>query len=150
MSVESLTIALHHSRATGTARLVLLGIAYAIGEVASLILLDSFTDGWTTLLVLAVAVAIGLALLAGRALATLRAAGMALVKGEEIGPVIAQGALVGVAGILLIMPGLLSDAAAVALLVPRWRARAGKNLSDRVHARIARRRMSGDPPRQLP
>jgi len=128
---------------------VLLGIAYAIGEVASLVLLDSFTDGFTTLLWIIVAGAVGLALLAGRALATLRAAGVALVKGEEIGPVIAQGALVGVAGVLFIVPGLLSDAAGLALLVPAWRAKAGKNLSDRVHARIARR-MSGPPPRQLP
>jgi UPF0716 protein FxsA len=129
---------------------MLLGLAYAIGEVASIVLLGSFTDGFTTLFVLLVAGAIGLALLAGRALATLRAAGVALVKGEEIGPVIAQGALVGVAGVLFIVPGLLSDAVAIVLLVPRWRARAGKNLSDRVHARIARRRMSGEPPRQLP
>ena len=129
---------------------MLLGLAYAIGEVASIVLLGSFTDGFTTLFVLLVAAAFGFALLAGRALATLRAAGVALVKGEEIGPVIAQGALVGVAGVLFIVPGLLSDAVAIALLVPRWRARAGKNVSDRVHARITRRRMSGEPPRQLP
>jgi UPF0716 protein FxsA len=129
---------------------MLLGLAYAIGEVASIVMLGSFTDGFTTLLVLIVGAGLGFALLAGRTIATLRAAGMALVKGEEIGPVIAQGALVGVAGVLFILPGLLSDAAAIALLVPRWRARAGKNLSDRVHARITRRRMSGEPPRQLP
>ena len=129
---------------------MLLGLAYAIGEVASIVVLDSFTDGFTTLLVLIVGAGIGFALLAGRTIATLRAAGVALVTGEEIGPVIAQGALVGVAGVLFIVPGLLSDAVAIALLVPRWRARAGKNLSDRVHARITRRRMSGEPPRQLP
>jgi UPF0716 protein FxsA len=129
---------------------MLLGLAYAIGEVASIVLLGSFTDGFTTLFVLLVGAGLGFALLAGRTLATLRAAGVALVKGEEIGPVIAQGALVGIAGVLFIVPGLLSDAVAIALLVPRWRARAGKNLSDRVHARITRRRMSGEPPRQLP
>jgi len=132
----------------------LLVLAYLIGEVGSIVLLDSYTDGATALLWLLVAAGIGMALLAGRALATLRAAGVALVRGHEIGPVLAQGALVGVAGVLLIVPGLLSDAIAVALLVPAWRARAGKNLSDRVRAHAVRlrdrNRTPGDQPRSLP
>jgi len=118
---------------------VLLALAAVLGEVASLALLGSFTDGLTVLVTLLAAAGVGALLLSGRAIATLRAAGVAVAKREPVTPVLFEGALVAVAGLLFIVPGLLSDVVAIALLVPRWRGRAAERLTARLSERVRAR-----------
>jgi len=83
--------------------IVLLFVAYVIGEVASIAILGSHVGTPYTLLVLAIGVGLGVMLLAGRALATLQNAAEAWSRGEEIGQVVASSALVGLAGILFLV-----------------------------------------------
>jgi UPF0716 protein FxsA len=118
--------------------IVLLFGAYVIGEVASIAILGSYLGAGYTLLVIGLGVMLGVMLLAGRAFSTLQNAAEAWSKGEEIGPIVASSALVGLAGILFLLPGLLSDAAAIALLVPPVRGRMSRNLVGRVKAHAVR------------
>jgi UPF0716 protein FxsA len=150
--------------------IVLLFAALVIGEVSSIAILGSYVGAPWTLLVLAIGVGLGVMLLAGRALGTLQDAAEAWSKGEEIGPILGSSALLGVAGILFLIPGLLSDVAAFALVLPPVRARMTRSLVGRVKAHAVRlhpRRgaapaqggeyidtegveRSGDPPPSLP
>jgi len=123
--------------------IVLLFVAYVIGEVASIAILGSHVGTPYTLLVLAIGVGLGVMLLAGRALATLQNAAEAWSRGEEIGQVVASSALVGLAGILFLVPGLLSDAAALVIILPPVRARMAGKLVGRVKVHAARLRPRG-------
>jgi UPF0716 protein FxsA len=128
--------------------IVLLFGAYVIGEVASIAILGSYVGALTTVLVIVAGVMLGVMLLAGRAFSTLQNAAEAWSKGEEIGPIVASSALVGLAGILFLLPGLLSDAAALALLLPPVRARMSRNLVGRVKAHAVRLHPRGAGPRK--
>lgn len=147
--------------------IVLLFLAYVIGEVASIAILGSYLGAIYTLLVIGAGIMLGVMLLAGRAFSTLQDAAEAWSKGEEIGPIVASSALVGLAGVLFVIPGVLSDAAAIALLLPPVRRRMAGNLVGRVKAHAVRlhpRRggpegeyidaegveRPGEPPRSLP
>lgn len=128
----------------------LLFVAAVIGEVASIWILGSYVGVAYTLLALVLGGMLGVMLVSGRALTTLKSAGEAWSKGEEIGPVVASGALVGLAGILFFIPGLLSDAAALVLILPPVRARMARDLVDRVKAHAVRLHPGGAPSRAAP
>ena len=125
--------------------IVLLFAAYVIGEVASIALLGSYLGAGYTLLVIGIGVALGIMLLAGRAFSTLQDAAEAWSKGEEIGPVVASSALLGLAGILFLVPGVLSDVAALALILPPVRGRMAASLVGRVRAHAVRLHPRGAP-----
>ncbi len=129
---------------------VLLFFAYVIGEIASIVILGGFVGAMYTVLVLAAAAVLGSFLLMGRAAATLRAAAEAMAKREPVGELVAASALGAFAGVLLISPGLLSDALAVILLLPPTRARlAGRmaaGLRGRAQVLVAQVRGHGHGP----
>lgn len=114
---------------------VLLFFAGLLGEVASIVIVASYIGGKYTLIALVVAAGLGALLLMGRAAATLRAAGAAMVKREPVGEVLAASALAAFAGVLFIIPGFLSDIFAVFLLVPQVRARFAGRMVTRLKAR---------------
>lgn len=147
--------------------ILLLFAGLVIGEVASVAIVGSYVGAPYTILAIILGVMLGVMLLAGRAFSTLQNAAEAWSKGEEIGPIVASSALVGLAGILFVIPGFLSDAAGLVLLLPPVRARMSRNLVGRVKAHAVRlhpggpaRRdeyidaegveRPGDPPRSLP
>lgn len=142
---------------------VLLGLAYVIGEIASIAILASHIGGLNTAGVLGVAGLLGVAFLAGRTFATLQDAAEAFVRSEPIGPVIARSAIGAAAGVLFIVPGLLSDAIALVLLIPPVRGRAAQRIVDKTVGRARGHghgevnvidadavERPGDPPHSLP
>lgn len=133
----------------------LLGLAFVIGEVASIATLGSYLGVWPTLAVVALAGAIGVVLLRGRAFATFQKAVEAYRRGERLGPVVASGALVGLAGVLFLTPGALSDLIALVILLPPVRAVLARRMVARIGARARvidaqAYEKPGDPPPSLP
>lgn len=112
----------------------LLLFAYVIGEIASIALLVDQVGGLNTAGVLGVGVLVGILLLAGRAFSTLQDVVVALIEGRPIAPVIVSSALGGLAGVLFLIPGVLSDAIAILLLVPAVRGRTAHSIARRVRA----------------
>lgn len=107
-----------------------------LAEITSVVMVAGWLGGLFTLALLALAGGIGLAVLAGRGVATLTRAGQAMNRGEPVGAVVADGALLALAGVLLLAPGFLSDAAALGLLVPPVRALVARWLVGRVKASV--------------
>lgn len=114
---------------------VLLFFAGLIGEVASIVIVGSYVGGKYTLIALAIAAALGGLLLMGRAAATLKAAAAAWAKGEPIGEIVAASAIGALAGVLLIIPGFLTDVIALIFLMPPMRARLAGRMVARLKAR---------------
>jgi UPF0716 protein FxsA len=148
---------------------VLLGLlVFVAAEVASIVILASHVGSLHAAGVVGVGFLLGLLLLTGRPVRTLKAAADAWGRGRAIGPVVASSALGAGAGVLFLIPGLVSDALALALLVPPVRARLARRMVDRVrrHALDVRGpgavidadavevppddRRGGDPPPALP
>jgi UPF0716 protein FxsA len=114
---------------------VLLLLAYVIGEIASIVILSGFVGWMYTVLAIVAGAALGSMLVMGRAAATLRDAAEALAKREPVGEMVAASALAAFAGVLLIAPGLLSDAIALILLVPPTRGRLARRMAEGMRAR---------------
>lgn len=125
---------------------VLLLLAYVIGEIASIVILSGFVGWMYTVLAIVAGAALGSMLVMGRAAATLRDAAEALAKREPVGEMVAASALAAFAGVLLIAPGLLSDAIALILLLPPTRARLARRMAAgmRARAQIVVAHMGGD------
>jgi UPF0716 protein FxsA len=101
--------------------LVLFALAIA-AEVSSLVWAGRWFGGWTYLALVA-GVVLGMVVLSGRGVARVQAAIAALGSGQSPTAAIVDGALLALAGVLLIVPGFASDAVALLLLVPplrRW------------------------------
>lgn len=112
----------------------LLLLAYVIAEIASIAILVDQLGGLNTAGVIGVGVLVGLMLLAGRTFSTLQDVVVALIERRPIAPVIVSSAIGGLAGILFLIPGVLSDAIAIVLLVPVVRRRAADSIASRVRA----------------
>jgi len=99
-------------------RLMLGALALPLIEIALFILVGGWIGVWPTLGLVALAGMAGILLLRGQgagAMATMRQAGR---PGADPAALLARGALRVLAGLLLIVPGFLTDAIALALLVP--------------------------------
>lgn len=114
-----------------------LAILFAIiAEITSVVLMADLVGGLFTLALLALAGGIGLAVLAGRGVAVLANVNHAMQNREPVGRVVADGALLALAGVLLLIPGFLTDAAALLLLVPFVRGPIAGALVRRVKAHV--------------
>ena len=92
-------------------------------EIVLLIRLGQWIGFWATLLVVMAAAFTGLAIVNHQGMRAFNATTAALAKGEPPLAAMTDGVMLMIAGTLLIMPGLLTDAIALALLVPpvrRW------------------------------
>ncbi len=102
-----------------------MGLAILLAIVAELASIAIVADvaGWLwTLAGLALAAGLGMAVLANRGVTTLGRAAEAMQSGTPVGPVVVDGALVALAGVLLIIPGFVTDVVGLLLLAPpiRW------------------------------
>lgn len=111
---------------------LLAGLALPFMELVVLIKVGQSIGVWRLLLLLIGMAALGAALLYWQGGTTLRQAHAALMRGEPpVGPML-DGVLLVAAGVLLLAPGLITDAVALVLLVPPLRRAIGRGLLRRA------------------
>jgi UPF0716 protein FxsA len=115
-------------------------IALPILELALLIKTGQAIGFWATLGLLLGAVVIGGAIMSRQGISVARRAQEAVATGRPpVGPVL-DGAFLLLAGALLISPGFITDAMALALLVPPIRRKVARwcvrRLAERAHVRV--------------
>ncbi|WP_062015268.1 FxsA family protein [Aureimonas sp. AU4] len=115
--------------------LPLLLLALPLAEIGMFIWVGGHIGvGWTLLLVVA-SVVVGLALLKRQTLSTLRRARAEARAGRMPEREIVHGALIALAGVLLVIPGFLSDIAGLLLFLPPVRDLIWRGLRSRVVVR---------------
>jgi UPF0716 protein FxsA len=102
--------------------LFLLFVAVPILEIALFIQVGGLIGLWPTLAIVVLTAFAGIALVRTQGLQALRALQTNLSQGRDPVSPIAHGALILVAGVLLLTPGFFTDAVGLALLVPPVRA----------------------------
>lgn len=93
-------------------------LAALVAELASIAIVSDLIGWLATMALLAGAVVLGMTVLAGRGVAIMGRAASAMQGGEPVGPVVVDGALVALAGVLLVVPGFVTDVVGLLLLVP--------------------------------
>jgi len=116
-------------------------LAAIIAELASIAIVSDLAGWLWTMAGLAGAVVLGMTVLAGRGVATMQKAAAAMQGGEPVGPVVVDGALIALAGVLFVIPGFVSDVVALSLLVPPVRVLVRKAAARRFQSRFV---MVGD------
>ena len=114
-------------------------IVVPLAELAVLIAVGDVIGLWPTLLLLLVVSVAGAWLAKREGLAAWRRFQLALADGRVPTVEVADGAMILLAGALLLTPGFLTDVAGVLLLLPPTRAMA-RRLAPRLAARRLRRR----------
>jgi UPF0716 protein FxsA len=123
--------------------LFLLLIAVPIIEIALFIEIGGWIGSWPTIGVVVLTAAVGTVLLRAQGLAALGEVQRTLNIGGNPAPALAHGALILVAGVLLLTPGFFTDGVGFLLLVPAVRAAVIRHLRRRmtvVHMHAAARR----------
>ncbi len=100
----------------------LLLVVVPIIEIALFIQVGGWLGLWPTIGVVILTAAIGTALLRAQGLATLGELQRRLATGEDPSATLAHGAMILVAGVLLLTPGFFTDGVGFALLMPPVRA----------------------------
>jgi UPF0716 protein FxsA len=130
--------------------LFILFVAVPIIEIALFIQVGGWIGLWATLAIVVLTAALGTVLVRAQGLQTLRTLQSNVERGgDPMGP-IAHGALILLAGVLLLTPGFFTDAVAVALLIPtatRGRDPVGRGAD---HGGRGRQRVSLAPERSRP
>lgn len=101
----------------------LLFVVVPVLEVWLLIKIGSAIGAIMTIVWLFLAAVIGINLIRYQGVATLMSINQQIQKGEVPAQSMAEGMLIGIAGVLLIIPGFASDFLALILLVPLFRRR---------------------------
>lgn len=117
-------------------KILLTVVAVSLLELAILVRLGMLIGFWPMLAVVFGVGIIGLALARSQGLRTLRAIQNDLAAGRVPAPRLIDQALIMVGGLLLILPGLLSDVAAIALFLPPTRALVKRAVGRRIGRRI--------------
>lgn len=99
-----------------------LAVAYVAVEVVSMIVVASFVGALPMLLLLILAMVAGFALLRSNGLGAIGAIRAEVDGGRAPAAAFADRALVFIAGLLLVVPGFVSDVFALVLLLPAVRA----------------------------
>lgn len=135
--------------------LFLLLVAVPVLEIALFIQVGGWLGTWPTIGIVVLTAAIGTLLLRIQGLATLSELQRRLSAGEDPSATLAHGAMILVAGVLLLTPGFFTDAVGFLLLMPPVRAAAIRfarsrmvHVATRVHtAANTRGHMGGGSPR---
>lgn len=106
----------------------LLAILWMLAEIALFIAVDGLIGLGPTLLAVLLSMVLGGVLVRHQGLRTLRAAEETIRRGDPPLRELVEGLCVLVGGALLILPGFLSDAIGLVLLVPALRERLGRAL----------------------
>lgn len=101
-----------------------------IAEIAGFILVGRWIGLWPTLLLIVLSTIAGSVLLRVQGLGALRRLGKN--QGDEAGRQIVHGALIVVAGILLIIPGFITGLIGILLFIPAVRDLAWKHFKNRI------------------
>lgn len=99
-------------------RLFLLLVAVPIIEIALFIEIGGWIGTWPTIGIVILTALIGSVLLRQQGMAALRDVQGRIASGENPGRLLAEGAMILVAGVLLLTPGFFTDAFGFALLIP--------------------------------
>jgi UPF0716 protein FxsA len=102
--------------------LFILFVAVPIVEIALFIQVGGWLGLWPTLAIVILTALVGAVLVRTQGLETVRRLKRNLAQGRDPVSPIAHGALILVAGVLLLTPGFFTDAVALALLLPPVRA----------------------------
>jgi len=103
--------------------LFLVFVSVPIVEIALFVQVGGAIGLWPTLAIVILTASIGTSLMRAQGLSTLNRLQTSLGNGSNPADPIAQGAMILVAGVLLLTPGFFTDALGFALLVPplrRW------------------------------
>jgi UPF0716 protein FxsA len=123
--------------------LLLVFVAVPILEIALFIQVGGFIGLWPTLAIVVLTAIVGTTLMRIQGLNALGRLRTRLAAGEDpVGP-IADGALILVAGVLLLTPGFFTDTIGLLLLVPAVRAALIRAIAARVSLRAATVSASG-------
>ncbi len=122
-------------------RLFLLLVAVPIIEIALFIEVGGWIGTWETIGIVVLTAFIGSILLRQQGMAALRDVQSRLAAGENPGKLLAEGAMILVAGVLLLTPGFFTDAVGFALLVPPVRTALFHFLAKRI--KVQHVQMSG-------
>ena len=114
-------------------RLFLILLIVPIIEIALFIEVGGLIGTWPTIAIVVLTAVVGTFMLRRQGLAALGAVQSRLAAGENPGRLLADGAMILVAGALLLTPGFFTDAVGFALLVPAVRGW----LWDRLAPRLA-------------
>ena len=101
--------------------LLALFIAIPIVEIALFIQVGGWIGLWPTIAIVILTAVVGTALVRSQGLEVLRRLQASLAEGGDPMGAIAHGALILVAGVLLLTPGFFTDSVGLVLLVPRVR-----------------------------
>lgn len=119
-------------------KILLAVIAISLLELALLVKLGMMIGFWPMLAVIFGVGALGLLLAQSQGLRTLRAIQSDLAVGRIPAPRLLDQAMILVGGVLLILPGLLTDLAGLALVLPPSRALVKKVVGKRLARRVRR------------
>ena len=100
------------------ARLILLFIVVVLAELYILIEIGSYIGGFNTLLLIIMTAVLGIWLARLQGLRTLQQIKLSLSQGQIPAEEMLDGLLILIGGILLVVPGVLTDLFALALLFP--------------------------------
>jgi UPF0716 protein FxsA len=124
--------------------LILLLLGTAI-EITVLVLIGSAIGVLPTILLVVVATIVGITLLRREGTRALAAFQTKVRSGQPPAREMVDGVLIAVAGLLVILPGFVSDLLAIALLFPPTRAAIGKRVVKRAEARARAHREGPGP-----
>ena len=113
-------------------RLFLILVAVPIIETALFIEIGGWIGTWPTIGVVILTALIGSMMLRQQGTAALQDVQGRLAAGENPGHMLAEGAMILVAGVLLLTPGFFTDALGFALLIPPIRAALWRYLAPRI------------------
>jgi UPF0716 protein FxsA len=113
-------------------RLFLILLVVPVIEIALFIEVGGLIGTWPTVAMVILTTVIGTVVLRRQGLAALRAVQGRLAAGEDPGRLLADGAMVLLAGALLLAPGFFTDAVGLALLVPAVRGWLWNRLAPRL------------------
>ncbi len=114
-------------------RLFLILLAVPVIEIGLFIEIGGWLGTWPTIGLVVLTALFGSILLRKQGLAALRDVQGRLAQGEDPGRLLADGAMILVAGALLLTPGFFTDAVGFALLMPPVRKSVFAYLRKRVH-----------------
>lgn len=124
-------------------------LAVPVIEIGLFIQVGGLIGLWPTLAVVVLTALLGTAMLRQQGLRTVAGLQEQLRRGADPSPMLLEGALVLVGGVLLLTPGFFTDAVGFALLVPGLRAAAAAWLRPRIAGQVVRFGM-GQPPGRGP
>jgi UPF0716 protein FxsA len=101
---------------------ILVLLAVPVAEIALFIEVGSRIGVWPTIGLVVLAAVIGAAVIRSQGFRSFEKLRAAMATGEDPGPALLDGALVLFAGVLLLIPGFLTDVAGLVLLIPAARA----------------------------